>query len=103
MAYTRNQHVLSQWILRNFRRDDTALSPPENSGSGAISWPPGTTAKTSSGTSRCRCPALASAGTAFASRTVTPVSSLIYENFFLMEAKWHQSPTPAADLHIFEG
>lgn len=25
------------------------------------------------------------------------------EDFFLMEAKWHQSRTPAADLHIFEG
>lgn len=29
MAYTRNQHVLSQWILRNFRSDDTALKPRE--------------------------------------------------------------------------
>lgn len=29
MAYTRNQHVLSQWILRNFLSDDTALSPRE--------------------------------------------------------------------------
>lgn len=27
MAYTRNQHMLSQWVLRNFRSDDTALSP----------------------------------------------------------------------------
>jgi hypothetical protein len=26
MAYTKNQHMLSQWILRNFRSDDTALS-----------------------------------------------------------------------------
>ncbi|EOZ9299975.1 restriction endonuclease [Enterobacter kobei] len=25
------------------------------------------------------------------------------EDFFLMEAKWHQNRTPAADLHIFEG
>ncbi len=24
MKYTRNQHVLSQWVLRNFRSDDTA-------------------------------------------------------------------------------
>ncbi|EOZ9299976.1 DUF4238 domain-containing protein [Enterobacter kobei] len=29
MAYTKNQHVLSQWILRNFRSDDTAQSPRE--------------------------------------------------------------------------
>ncbi|MCU6172412.1 DUF4238 domain-containing protein [Enterobacter bugandensis] len=26
MAYTKNQHMLSQWFLRNFRSDDTALS-----------------------------------------------------------------------------
>ena len=26
MSYTTNQHVLSQWILRNFRSDDTATS-----------------------------------------------------------------------------
>lgn len=26
MAYTKNQHMLSQWVLRNFRSDDTALS-----------------------------------------------------------------------------
>ncbi|WP_336983762.1 MULTISPECIES: restriction endonuclease [unclassified Cedecea] len=25
------------------------------------------------------------------------------EDFFLLEAKWHQNRTPAADLHIFEG
>ena len=24
MSYTKNQHVLSQWMLRNFRSDDTA-------------------------------------------------------------------------------
>lgn len=24
MSYTKNQHILSQWILRNFRSDDTA-------------------------------------------------------------------------------
>lgn len=29
MAYTKNQHMLSQWFLRNFRSDDTALSPKE--------------------------------------------------------------------------
>ena len=29
MAYTKNQHVLSQWVLRNFRSDDTALSPKD--------------------------------------------------------------------------
>lgn len=29
MGYTRNQHMLSQWFLRNFRSDDTALSPKE--------------------------------------------------------------------------
>ncbi|HEI2561787.1 TPA: DUF4238 domain-containing protein [Escherichia coli] len=29
MAYTRNQHVLSQWVLRNFRSDDTALRPKD--------------------------------------------------------------------------
>lgn len=27
MSYTRNQHMLSQWVLRNFRSDDTALDP----------------------------------------------------------------------------
>jgi len=27
MDYTKNQHVLSQWVLRNFRSDDTALLP----------------------------------------------------------------------------
>lgn len=27
MTYTRNQHMLSQWVLRNFRSDDTALHP----------------------------------------------------------------------------
>ncbi|MEI9629323.1 DUF4238 domain-containing protein [Phytobacter diazotrophicus] len=27
MAYTTNQHMLSQWVLRNFRSDDTALHP----------------------------------------------------------------------------
>lgn len=27
MKYTKNQHVLSQWILRNFRSDDTANMP----------------------------------------------------------------------------
>ena len=25
------------------------------------------------------------------------------DEFYLMEAKWHQNRTPAADLHIFEG
>ncbi|MDQ4429079.1 DUF3644 domain-containing protein [Yokenella regensburgei] len=25
------------------------------------------------------------------------------DEFYLMEAKWHQSRTPAADLHVFEG
>ncbi|HCL8059095.1 TPA: DUF4238 domain-containing protein [Escherichia coli] len=29
MGYTRNQHMLSQWFLRNFRSDDTAQSPKE--------------------------------------------------------------------------
>lgn len=29
MAYTRNQHMLSQWILRNFRSDDTAMNLKE--------------------------------------------------------------------------
>jgi hypothetical protein len=29
MDYTKNQHVLSQWVLRNFRSDDTALSAKE--------------------------------------------------------------------------
>lgn len=29
MAYTKNQHMLSQWFLRNFRSDDTALRPKE--------------------------------------------------------------------------
>lgn len=29
MTYTKNQHMLSQWFLRNFRSDDTALSPKE--------------------------------------------------------------------------
>lgn len=29
MGYTRNQHMLSQWFLRNFRSDDTALSSKE--------------------------------------------------------------------------
>lgn len=29
MGYTRNQHMLSQWFLRNFRSDDTALSPKD--------------------------------------------------------------------------
>ncbi|EJG2388459.1 DUF4238 domain-containing protein [Kluyvera ascorbata] len=29
MTYTKNQHVLSQWVLRNFRSDDTALSPKD--------------------------------------------------------------------------
>lgn len=29
MKYTKNQHMLSQWFLRNFRSDDTALSPKE--------------------------------------------------------------------------
>lgn len=29
MGYTRNQHMLSQWFLRNFRSDDTALSSEE--------------------------------------------------------------------------
>lgn len=27
MSYTTNQHMLSQWVLRNFRSDDTALHP----------------------------------------------------------------------------
>lgn len=27
MTYTKNQHMLSQWFLRNFCSDDTALSP----------------------------------------------------------------------------
>lgn len=27
MTYTKIQHMLSQWFLRNFRSDDTALSP----------------------------------------------------------------------------
>lgn len=29
MAFTKNQHMLSQWVLRNFRSDDTALSPKD--------------------------------------------------------------------------
>ncbi|EKK3990668.1 DUF4238 domain-containing protein [Cronobacter sakazakii] len=29
MGYTRNQHMLSQWFLRNFRSDDTVQSPKE--------------------------------------------------------------------------
>ncbi|WP_241610428.1 DUF4238 domain-containing protein [Rosenbergiella epipactidis] len=29
MDYTKNQHVLSQWMLRNFRSDDTALHVKE--------------------------------------------------------------------------
>ena len=29
MKYTKNQHVLSQWVLRNFRSDDTANHPKE--------------------------------------------------------------------------
>jgi len=29
MTYTKNQHMLSQWFLRNFRSDDTALSPKD--------------------------------------------------------------------------
>ncbi|HBD1844125.1 TPA: DUF4238 domain-containing protein [Salmonella enterica] len=29
MVFTRNQHMLSQWVLRNFRSDDTALSAKE--------------------------------------------------------------------------
>lgn len=29
MDYTKNQHVLSQWVLRNFRSDDTALYAKE--------------------------------------------------------------------------
>lgn len=29
MAYTRNQHMLSRWVLRNFRSDDTAHSPKD--------------------------------------------------------------------------
>lgn len=29
MDYTKNQHVLSQWVLRNFRSDDTALLQKE--------------------------------------------------------------------------
>lgn len=27
MVFVRNQHMLSQWVLRNFRSDDTALHP----------------------------------------------------------------------------
>ncbi|RFS20876.1 DUF4238 domain-containing protein [Aeromonas dhakensis] len=29
MKYTKNQHMLSQWVLRNFRSDDTALQPKD--------------------------------------------------------------------------
>ena len=29
MKYTKNQHVLSQWVLRNFRSDDTANKPKD--------------------------------------------------------------------------
>jgi hypothetical protein len=29
MKYTKNQHMLSQWFLRNFRSDDTANSPKD--------------------------------------------------------------------------
>lgn len=29
MKYTKNQHMLSQWVLRNFRSDDTANAPKE--------------------------------------------------------------------------
>lgn len=25
------------------------------------------------------------------------------DDFYLMEAKWHQNRTPAADLHVLEG
>jgi hypothetical protein len=36
MDYTKNQHVLSQWVLRNFRSDDTALSAKKSSEYGVI-------------------------------------------------------------------
>ncbi|OCP83127.1 hypothetical protein AKH07_22920 [Vibrio parahaemolyticus] len=29
MKYTKNQHMLSQWFLRNFRSDDTANAPKD--------------------------------------------------------------------------
>lgn len=29
MKYTKNQHMLSQWVLRNFRSDDTAFQPKD--------------------------------------------------------------------------
>ena len=31
------------------------------------------------------------------------LSFLLGEETYLLEAKWHASPTPAADLHVFHG
>jgi hypothetical protein len=46
ISYKRNQHVLSQWTLRNFRSDDTATEKKTSKECGAIPFILATTKRT---------------------------------------------------------